>query len=103
MIVVLRRPLRAVAIAVFYAVGTGAGGFVAPVLFGMLIETGSRGAVTAGYGIGAALVVIAGFLALRFAVDAERKPLEEIAPPLSSLAGHDIPQKTVSTTTNNTI
>ncbi|RJF96505.1 MFS transporter [Noviherbaspirillum cavernae] len=74
--------MRAVAISVFYAVGTGAGGFAAPVLFGMLIETGNRGAVAVGYGIGAALVVFAGLLALRFAVDAERKPLEEVAAPL---------------------
>lgn len=81
--------MRAVAIAVFYAVGTGAGGFAAPVLFGMLIESGSRGAVTVGYGIGAVLVIIAGLLALRFAIDAERKPLEEVAPPLSSTVGQD--------------
>ncbi|WP_076999282.1 MFS transporter [Variovorax sp. KK3] len=76
--------MRAIAIAIFYAVGTGAGGFVAPVLFGALIETGSRGAVAVGYAIGAALVVVAGLMALRFAVDAERKPLEEVAPPLGS-------------------
>lgn len=82
--------MRAIAIAIFYAVGTGAGGFVAPVLFGALIETGSRGAVAVGYAIGAALVIGAGLLALRFAVDAERKPLEEVAPPLGSASGgHD--------------
>ncbi|RZI94558.1 MAG: MFS transporter, partial [Variovorax sp.] len=67
--------MRALAISIFYAVGTGAGGFAAPVLFGMLIETGSRGAVMVGYCIGAALVIAAGLLALRWAVDAERKPL----------------------------
>jgi MFS family permease len=77
--------IRAVAISIFYAVGTGAGGFAAPVLFGVLIESGSRGAVAIGYGIGAALVVLAGLLALRFAVDAERKPLEEVAAPLGML------------------
>lgn len=76
--------MRAIAISIFYAVGTGAGGFVAPVLFGALIETGSRGAVAAGYAVGAALVIVAGLLALRWAVDAERKPLEEIAPPLGA-------------------
>jgi MFS family permease len=81
--------MRAVAIALFYAVGTGAGGFVAPVLFGALIETGSRGAVAVGYAIGAVLVIVAGLLALRWAVDAERKPLEEVAPPLGSLPGRD--------------
>ncbi|MBS0451352.1 MAG: MFS transporter [Proteobacteria bacterium] len=74
--------MRALAIAIFYAVGTGIGGFIAPWLFGALIETGSKGAVAVGYAIGAALVIGAGLVALRFAVDAERKPLEEIAPPL---------------------
>jgi MFS family permease len=79
--------MRAMAIAIFYAIGMGAGGFVAPVLFGALIETGSRGAVMVGYAIGAALVIVAGLLALRYAADAERKPLEEVAPPLSSDGG----------------
>jgi MFS family permease len=74
--------MRGFAIAVFYAAGTGAGGFVAPVLFGWLIGTGSRDAVAAGYGLGAGLVVVAGLLALRLGVDAERKPLEDVAPPV---------------------
>lgn len=74
--------MRALAIAIFYAVGTGIGGFIAPWLFGALIETGNKGAVAVGYAIGAVLVIVAGLIALRFAVDAERKPLEEIAPPL---------------------
>jgi MFS family permease len=85
--------MRAQAISVFYAVGTGAGGFAAPLLFGMLIESGSRGAVTLGYAVGAALVIIAGLLALRYAVDAERRPLEEVAPPLGTVeagAGHSL-------------
>lgn len=76
--------MRAVAISIFYAVGTGAGGFAAPVLFGALIETGSRGAVAIGYAIGAALVIFAGVMALRYAVDAERRPLEDVAPPLGA-------------------
>jgi MFS family permease len=75
--------MRALAISLFYAVGTGAGGFVAPWLFGVLIETGDRGAVAVGYAIGAALVIAAGFIALRWGVDAERRSLEDIAPPMS--------------------
>ncbi|MGY8526977.1 MFS transporter [Paracidovorax citrulli] len=75
--------MRALAISIFFAVGTGTGGFVGPALFGMLIESGEREAVAAGYAAGAAMVVIAGLLAWRFGVDAERKPLEEIAEPLS--------------------
>lgn len=78
---------RALAISVFYAVGTGAGGFIGPVLFGTLIESGSRDAVGWGYAIAAALVIGAGLLALRHGVDAERKSLEEIATPLGAEAG----------------
>jgi MFS family permease len=76
--------MRALAISVFYAVGTGTGGFIAPVLFGILIESGSRQAVAAGYALAALLVVAAGLLALRHGVDAERKSLEEIATPLGA-------------------
>jgi MFS family permease len=71
--------MRALVISIFYAIGTGTGGFIAPILFGALIETGSRGAVAVGYAIGAALAVLAGCLALRHAVDAERKGLEAVA------------------------
>ena len=76
--------IRAVAISVFYAVGTGVGGFLAPALFGALIETQSRAAVFGGYAFGAILVVLAALVALVYGVDAERKPLEEVAEPLSA-------------------
>ncbi|RYZ00752.1 MAG: MFS transporter, partial [Comamonadaceae bacterium] len=76
--------MRALAISLFYAVGTGAGGFAAPLLFGMLIDTGSRGAVTVGYAIGAVLVIVAGLIAWRYAIDAERRSLEDIAPPMGT-------------------
>jgi MFS family permease len=74
--------MRAVAISIFYAVGTGIGGFAAPALFGPLVATGSRSQVFAGYAFGAVLVIVAAFVAWRWGVDAERKSLEEIAPPL---------------------
>jgi MFS family permease len=74
--------MRALAIAVFYAIGTGVGGVIAPVLLGFLIQTGSRAGVAAGWGLGALLMMIAGTLALAFGVDAERKSLEEIAGPM---------------------
>jgi MFS family permease len=77
--------MRALAISIFYAVGTGVGGFAAPALFGALIETGSRTNVFIGYAIGAVLVIVAGAIAWRWAVNAERKPLEEVAPPLGSV------------------
>ncbi|MBV9569539.1 MAG: MFS transporter [Hyphomicrobiales bacterium] len=77
--------IRALAIAVFYAVGTGLGGVVAPLLFGALIESGSRASVFAGYAFGAALMIGAAIIAALFAVRAERKPLEEVATPLSAV------------------
>jgi len=77
--------MRALAIAVFYAVGTGAGGIAGPWLFGVLIDTGSRGSVFAGYLLGAALMLGAALIAARFAVRAERKPLESVARPLNAV------------------
>jgi MFS family permease len=78
--------MRAVAISLFYAVGTGIGGFAAPALFGALVASGSRLQVFAGYAFGAFLVIAAAVVAWRHGVDAERKPLEEIAPPLGDLS-----------------
>jgi MFS family permease len=75
--------IRALAIAFFYAVGTGIGGVFAPALFGMLIDTGDPWSVAAGYLLGAALMLIAAYIGARFGVAAERKPLEEVARPLS--------------------
>lgn len=85
--------MRALAIAAFYAVGTGAGGVAGPWLFGILIDTGSRGSVFAGYLFGAALMLGAAFVAARFAIRAERQPLEAIARPLNAVpatAGSDV-------------
>jgi len=79
---VFPQEMRAFAISLFYAVGTGVGGFFAPAVLGALIETGSRAAVALGYAIGAVLVLAAALVAWRVGVDAERKSLEEIAPPL---------------------
>jgi MFS family permease len=75
--------IRALAIAFFYAVGTGIGGIAGPSLFGALIDTGSRASVFGGYLLGAALMVAAGCIAWRWGVAAERKPLEMVARPLT--------------------
>ncbi len=75
--------IRALAIAFFYAIGTGIGGVAGPFLFGMLIETGSRWSVFMGYSLGAALMVAAAGVEWRWGVAAERKPLEAIARPLA--------------------
>jgi len=75
--------VRALAIALFYAVGTGIGGVAGPALFGLLIDTGSRSSVFAGYLLGAALMVAAAAVAWRFCIAAERRPLESVARPLA--------------------
>jgi len=75
--------VRALAIALFYAIGTGIGGVFGPVLFGALIDTGSRGSVFAGYLLGSVLMVAAALIAWRYAVAAEGKPLESVARPLA--------------------
>jgi MFS family permease len=75
--------VRALAIAIFYAVGTGIGGVVGPALFGVLIDTGARGSVFAGYLFGSALMIAAALIAWRYAVAAERKSLESVARPLA--------------------
>lgn len=75
--------VRALAIALFYAIGTGIGGVAGPALFGALIDTGSRNSVFAGYLFGSALMVVAAVVAWRYAIAAERKSLETVAPPLA--------------------
>jgi MFS family permease len=76
--------IRALAIAFFYAVGTAIGGVAGPWLFGLLIETGSRWSVFDGYLLGALLMIAAGCIAARWAVAAERKPLEAVCRPLAA-------------------
>jgi MFS family permease len=75
--------VRALAIALFYAVGTGIGGVIGPALFGALIDTGSRSSVFAGYLLGSALMIAAAIIAWRYAIAAERRTLESVARPLA--------------------
>lgn len=75
--------IRALAIAVFYAFGTALGGIAGPAVFGHLIATHQRGDVFTGYLVGAALMVAAALIEARWGLDAERRPLEEVAAPLS--------------------
>jgi MFS family permease len=74
---------RALAIALFYSVGTALGGVVSPWLFGALIGSGERSAVFNGYLFGAGLMVAAALVELGIGVKAERQPLESVARPLS--------------------
>jgi MFS family permease len=75
---------RALAIAIFYALGTAIGGSAAPTLFGWLIGTGSAWALSGGYGVAGVLMAAAAVAEVLFGVDAEGRSLESIAGPLSS-------------------
>jgi MFS family permease len=75
--------IRALAIAFFYAVGTGVGGIAGPLLFGALIDTGSRASVAMGYVAGAILMGFAALAEALWGVAAERKPLEALSRPLA--------------------
>ena len=76
--------IRAVAIAIFYAIGTLAGGVGAPVLFGWIIGTGSITALFMGYLLAAALMIFGALVEAWIGVPAERRSLEHVAAPLSS-------------------
>ncbi|HET7566848.1 MAG TPA: MFS transporter [Gaiellaceae bacterium] len=75
---------RALAIAFFYAVGTGIGGIAGPLLFGNLISSKNRGEVAIAFFVGAAVMAIGGIVELFFGVKAEQQSLEDIAKPLTA-------------------
>jgi MFS family permease len=75
---------RAMAIALFYAVGTGIAA-LSPTIFGALIATKSRTNVDYGYLLGAGLMIGAGIVAIFLAVPAERRSLEDVAKPFTAI------------------
>jgi MFS family permease len=78
--------LRGQAISFFFAISQLAGGVAAPRLFADLIGSGhSRGPLTIGYFVGAAIMIAGGIIAWYFGVNAERQSLENIATPLSAV------------------
>ncbi|HTX10189.1 MAG TPA: MFS transporter [Solirubrobacteraceae bacterium] len=78
---------RALAIAVFYAIGTGIGGIIGPQLFGRLVPTGNTSDVFFALAIGAILMIVGGVVELLCGVKAERCRLEGIARPLTAVSG----------------
>jgi MFS family permease len=76
--------LRAFAIAVFYAMGTLAGGVGAPLLFGVLIASGSKLHVGLGYLLGGLLMLAGAVCEYFIGVEAAGKSLESISAPLQS-------------------
>jgi MFS family permease len=84
---------RALAIAFFYAVGTGIGGIIGPLLFGNLIASGNRGEVATAFYIGAAVMAVGGIVELIYGVKAEQVPLENIAKPLTAEEAEQVPER----------
>jgi MFS family permease len=76
--------IRAFAIAIFYALGTLLGGVGAPLLFGVLIASGSKWAVAAGYLLGGALMLAGALCEHLIGVEAAGKSLEDVSKPLQS-------------------
>jgi MFS family permease len=72
---------RAMSIALFYSVGTAAGGIAGPLLFGKLVE-GGRTNVFWGWLLGSALMIGAGLVQAFMGVKAEQRSLEDIAKPV---------------------
>jgi MFS family permease len=76
--------IRALAIAIVFAVGTLVGGAYAPTFFGALIATKSVPSIVFGYSIAAAIMLAGGLTEAFFGIAAARRPLEDIALPLSA-------------------
>ncbi|MDX6673706.1 MAG: hypothetical protein QOH11_1124 [Solirubrobacteraceae bacterium] len=75
---------RALAIALFFAVGTAIGGITGPALFGQFIHSGNADLIALGFFIGAAAMALGGVAELFFGVRAEQRALEDIALPLTA-------------------
>ncbi|MEU4828254.1 MFS transporter [Actinomadura sp. NPDC023710] len=75
---------RALAIALFFAVGTAVGGITGPALFGQFIGSGRLDLVAVGFFIGCGAMMLGGFAELIFGVRAEQQSLENIARPLTA-------------------
>lgn len=74
---------RALAIAFYYAIGTAIGGISGPLLFGKLIDVGTKESMALGYFIGAALMIVAGIAEVFLGIETAGRSLEDIARPLS--------------------
>ncbi|MFE9327438.1 MFS transporter [Nocardia sp. NPDC006982] len=93
--------LRGQAISFFFAIAQGAGGVVAPFLFGHLVggtdnPSPDRFPLTVGYIIGAGFMIFGGLVAWFFGVNAEGQSLEDIADPLSVAKPTEQPPSMIS-------
>jgi MFS family permease len=77
--------IRAEALAVFFAIAQIVGA-IGPAFYGWLIGNGqSRTGLTIGYLVGGGVMIIGGLVEIAFGIDAQGKPLEEVAAPLSEV------------------
>jgi MFS family permease len=75
--------IRAEAVAVFFALAQVVGA-VGPAFYGALIGNGlNRTGLTIGYLVGGGIMILGGLVEVFLGIDAEGKPLEEIAAPLT--------------------
>jgi MFS family permease len=84
---------RALAIALFFAVGTAVGGITGPAIFGQLIHSGQSSSLATGFFVGAAAMALGGVAELRWGVRAERQSLEDIATPLTAEEAEATPEQ----------
>jgi MFS family permease len=79
--------IRALAIALFYAIGTAIGGITGPLLFSKLVASGKASEVAVGYWIGAALMIAAGLVQAAIGLEVAQQRLEDIAKPITAEEG----------------
>ena len=77
--------IRAMAIAVFYAIATALGGISGPVVFGNVIGTGNAFNLFLCYLFGAGLMIFAATIEVILGVKAEGQSLENVATPLTAI------------------
>lgn len=81
--------IRAMAIALFYSIGTGIGGITGPLIFGRLIDaatqSGDRTFLLYAYLIGAGFMIVAAVVEVILGVRAEGQSLESVAAPLTAI------------------
>ena len=77
--------IRAEALAVFFAIAQIFGA-IGPTFYGFLIGNGSnRTGLTIGYIVGGGIMIIGGLVEIAFGINAEGKPLEQVAAPLTEV------------------
>lgn len=71
--------MRSQAMAIFFSFGLGAGGVIAPFLFGSFVQQDNKKTIFFSYLLAACIMISAGIFGFLKGVDAENKPLEEIS------------------------